>query len=254
MKKHLTTLAVLVIATALQLATSQPSFAADEQKTVLITGANRGLGLEFARQFSSKGYRVIATARNPAEAEELKALGVQVEALDVADTGSAEALAERLSGQAVDILINNAGIIGENARNLGELDVDKLHGSFAVNSLGPLRVTQALLGNLRQGKDKKIINISTIMASISGNNGGAYAYRSSKAALNMLGKSLAGELGREGFIVVMIHPGWVRTDMGGSAAPLSPEESIGAILSLIDRLKAEDNGRFLDYQGQTIAW
>jgi len=254
MKKHLTTLAVLVIATALQLATSQPSFAADEQKTVLITGANRGLGLEFARQFSSKGYRVIATARNPAEAEELKALGVQVEALDVADTGSAKALAARLAGQAVDILINNAGIIGENARNLGELDVDKLHGSFAINSLGPLRVTQALLENLRKGQAKKIINISTIMASISGNNGGAYAYRSSKAALNMLGKSLAGELGREGFIVVLIHPGWVRTDMGGSAAPLSPEESIGAILSLIDRLKAEDNGRFLDYQGQTIAW
>lgn len=221
---------------------------------MLITGANRGLGLEFARQFSQRGYQVIGTARNPAEAEELKALGVQVEALDVADTGSAKALAARLAGQAVDILINNAGIMGQNARNLGELDVDKLQESFAVNSLGPLRVTQALLENLRKGQAKKIINISTIMASISGNNGGAYAYRSSKAALNMLGKSLAGELGREGFIVVLIHPGWVRTDMGGSAAPLSPEESIGAILSLIDRLKAEDNGRFLDYQGQTIAW
>lgn len=254
MKKLFSNLAVLCIAATLQIAISQPTAAADEPKTVLITGANRGLGLEFAREFQARGYRVIGTARDPAAAEELKALGVRVEQLDVADTGSARALAGRLGGVAIDILINNAGVFGVNASSIEELEVDKLHEAFAVNSLGPLRVTQALLKNLRQGRDKKIINISTTMASISGNTGGAYAYRASKAALNMIGKSLAGDLGGEGFIVVMIHPGWVRTDMGGPTAPLSPEESIGAILKLIDGLKAADNGRFMDYQGQTLAW
>ena len=256
MKKHLTSFTTLVIAAALIFSTLQLSTAtaAEEQKTVLITGANRGLGLEFARKFQARGYQVIGTARDPAAAEELKALGVRVEQLDVADTGSARALAERLGGAGIDILINNAGIFGTNSRSLAELEVDKLNEAFAVNSIGPLRVTQALLENLRHGRDKKIINISTVMASISGNTGGVYAYHASKAALNSIGKSLAGELGREGFIVVMIHPGWVRTDMGGPTAPLSPEESIGAILKLIDGLKAEDNGRFMDYQGQTVPW
>lgn len=254
MRRYLISLLAAFLTTIPQLALLDAARAADEPKTVLITGANRGLGLEFAREFQARGYRVIGTARDPAAAEELKALGVRVEQLDVADTGSARALAGRLGGVAIDILINNAGVFGVNASSIEELEVDKLHEAFAVNSLGPLRVTQALLKNLRQGRDKKIINISTTMASISGNTGGAYAYRASKAALNMIGKSLAGDLGGEGFIVVMIHPGWVRTDMGGPTAPLSPEESIGAILKLIDGLKAADNGRFMDYQGQTLAW
>jgi NAD(P)-dependent dehydrogenase (short-subunit alcohol dehydrogenase family) len=256
MRRYLISLLAAFLTTIPQLALLDAARAADEPKTVLITGANRGLGLEFAREFHTRGYRVIGTARDPAAAEELKALGVRVEQLDVADTGSAKALASRLGDVAIDILINNAGIFGVNTPTLAELDVDKLHEAFTVNSIGPLRVTQALLKNLRQGHDKKIVNISTSMASISDNTdgGGNYAYRSSKAALNMIGKSLAGELGREDFIVVMIHPGWVRTDMGGPGAPLSPEESIGAILKLIDDLKAEDNGRFMDYKGQTMAW
>lgn len=254
MKQHLITMVAVCITGVALFAGLPLATAAGHSTTVLITGANRGLGLEFARQFSDKGYHVIATARNPGEADELRALGVQVEQLDVADTASVKALSGRLEGTAIDILINNAGISGHGARSFAELEIDKLAQSFQVNSLGPLRVTQALLENLRLGEKKKIISISTIMASISLNNGGAYGYRASKAALNTLHKSLAAELGREGFICVLFHPGWVKTDMGGESAPLSPEQSISSMITLIERLNDSQNGHFLDYQGETIPW
>jgi len=231
-----------------------PAAGAETRPTVLVTGANRGLGLEFARQYLAQGYHVIGTARDPAAAVELKQLGAQVEQLDVADTASARALAARLKGQPIDILINNAGISGHGARSFRDLDIDQLNLSFEVNSLGALRVTQALLANLQQGTEKKIVQISTIMASVQLNEGGAYGYRASKAALNMFNKSLAAELGRDGYTCVVVHPGWVRTDMGGESAPLSPEQSIKGLVALIDTLGTEQNGRFLDYQGKELPW
>jgi NAD(P)-dependent dehydrogenase (short-subunit alcohol dehydrogenase family) len=126
--------------------------------------------------------------------------------------------------------------------------------TFAVNTLGPLRVVQALLPNLRQGKRKTIVNMSSQLGSIENSNGGWYAYRASKAALNQINKSLGVELGRDGFICVVLHPGWVRTDMGGSGATYSPEESVSGLVAVIEKLQPADNGRFLDFKGNSIPW
>lgn len=228
--------------------------AAPESGTVLITGANRGLGFEFARQFKARGYHVIGTARKPDKAEALRKLGVQVEQLDVADDASARALAQRLAGRSIDILINNAGIIGAGARSFTDLDFTKMVQTYQINALGPMRVTQALYENLKQAKAPKIVNITSVMGSIGMNFGGGYDYRASKAALNMLSNTLAKELGKDGFICVVIHPGWVQTDMGGSNAPVTPKESISGMLAVIDGLDSTANGKFYDYSGKELPW
>ncbi|MDJ0653184.1 MAG: SDR family oxidoreductase [Xanthomonadales bacterium] len=222
--------------------------------TVLVTGANRGLGLEFARQFHERGYQVIGTARKPGSAEELKALGVRVEQLDVTDAGSVKALAERLSDLPIDILINNAGISGHGPASFLEHDFDQLGFTFEVNSLGPMRVTQALFPNLESGDAKKVVHITSRMGSIELNGGGYYGYRASKAALNMLNKSLSAELGAQGFVCVVLHPGWVQTDMGGPNATLTPQQSIAGMIRVIDGLDSASNGGFFDYQGEEIPW
>jgi NAD(P)-dependent dehydrogenase (short-subunit alcohol dehydrogenase family) len=221
--------------------------------TVLITGANRGLGLEFARQYSDAGWTVIGTARRPAEATELAALDVEVEQLDVTDQDSVDALAASLEGRAIDMLINNAGIFPR-VSEIGAVDSGAYAQTLMVNALGPVRVTQALLPNLRQGEQKRIINISSRLGSIEMNSGGFYGYRESKAALNMFTKTLATELGPEGFICLAIHPGWVRTDMGGPAADLSPEESVSEMRAVIDALTGDDNGMYRGYNGDPVAW
>lgn len=227
--------------------------AAEPQPTVLITGANRGIGLELARQMDAKGYRVIATAREPDQAQALHALKVRVEALDVTNADSVAALAKRLDGVAVDLLINNAGVGGQSG-GLSELDLDKFSRTFAVNSIGPMRVTQALLDNLAAGTGKKVIHISSIMASIESSWGGSYDYRASKTALNMLNKSLAIELGKKGFVCVALHPGWVKTRMGGESAPVELPDSVRGLLGVIEGLETADNGRFYDYQGKELPW
>ena len=231
-----------------------PISAAPEQGTVLITGANRGLGLEFAREFKARGYHVIGTARKPGQAQALRKLGVQVEQLDVADDTSARALGEKLKGQPIDILINNAGIIGSRSNSITDLDFNKMAYTYQVNALGPMRVTQALYKNLMQGKGRKIIDITSMMGSVSMNSGGAYDYRASKAALNMLTNTLAKELGKNGFICVVFHPGWVQTDMGGSSAPVTPRESISGMIKVIDGLTKASNGKFYDYTGKELSW
>ncbi|MCG8405292.1 MAG: SDR family oxidoreductase [Phycisphaerales bacterium] len=229
--------------------------------TYLITGANRGIGLEFAGQLAAKGISVIAGVRNPESAETLHGLNIPVETLDVANTVSVTAFAERLEGRPVDVLINNAGISATHAddpregRPLEQLKLDEMPRLFDVNSIGPVRVTQALLPNLRAGRRKVVVNISSNLGSITDNTeAGWYAYRASKAALNMLNRSMAIELGAEGFTCVVIHPGWVRTDMGGPEAPLSTKESVTGMLNVIDQLTTKDNGCFLDYHGQTMPW
>ncbi len=222
--------------------------------TVLITGANRGLGLEFARQFHKAGYQVIATARKPDAADKLNGLGVRVEQLDVADAASVSGLAERLGGQSIDILINNAGITAR-IRSLEDVDFSTIERIIQVNTLGPMRVTQALLGGLRKGDRKIIVNITSSMGSIERNTrGGGYGYRESKAALNMFTRTIAAELRPEGFRCITMSPGWVKTDMGGPNARLTPAESIAGMIKVIDGLTAQDSGEFFNHNGERMPW
>ena len=228
--------------------------ARDRQPTVVITGANRGLGLEFSRQFAAAGATVIATARRPEDAEDLRKLGVRIEQLDVADSASVKQFGARIGDLPVDILINNAGI-GSWLYRLEEVDADALERYFQVNTLGPMRVTQALLPSLRRGAGKTIVNITSELASLERNTrGAAYGYRESKAALNMFTRTLAAELRPEEFICVVISPGWVRTDMGGPQAAQSPNESIAGIIRVLRGLTPKDSGKFLDYRGEELPW
>jgi NAD(P)-dependent dehydrogenase (short-subunit alcohol dehydrogenase family) len=228
--------------------------AAQETRTVLVTGANRGLGLEFARQYIKAGWRVIGTARDPEEAVELDALGVRVMQLDVASQQSVDELAAALGGEPIDLLINNAGIFPRVGK-IAEIDFDDYNRTLAVNTVGPVRVTRALLPNLRSGKLKMIAGLSSNLGSIAENErGNFYGYRESKAALNMFTKTLAAELGPEGFTCVVLTPGWVQTDMGGPNATLTPEESIAGMKAVLDRLTPADNGTFWSYNGNPMPW
>lgn len=243
-----------ILAIALSLIVSFPSAVSASEGVVLVTGANRGIGLEFVQQLQAKGFDVIGTARKPATADELKATGARVEQLDVTDANSVAGMAERLDGVPIDILINNAGMLNRADSTLDTLDFEMMVRSFQVNSLGPLRVTQALLPNLRAGEAKAIVNITSQMGSIELSSGMAYSYRTSKTALNQINKIISVELADEGFINIVMHPGWVRTDMGGENATLSKTESVSGMLGVIDGLDAESNGRFFNYDGSEIPW
>ena len=223
-------------------------------RTVLITGANRGIGLELARQYTAAGWRVIGTARKPESAQELIALGADVIQLDVTDPSSTERLSREVGARPVDLLINNAGILPM-MPTLDGIDMDDYQRVMEVNALGPVRVTRAVLSKLRAGRLKVIVNISSNLGSIAGNtNGGFYGYRESKAALNMFTKSLAAELGPEGFTCIVLHPGWVRTDMGGPSAPTTVQESVLGIRRVIDGLSGSENGTFWSFVGEQLPW
>jgi len=222
--------------------------------TVLVTGANRGIGLELAGQLTAQGHQVIGTARKPAEATQLKALGVTVMQLDVIDPASVAALATALGDQPIDLLINNAGTGGQSPVSFPETDFERVKMTFDVNSIGPMRVTQALLPNLLAGEGKTVVHISSGMGSIAGNRGGYYGYRASKAALNMLNSSLALELREQGVTSVVLHPGWVQTRMGGPGAEITVEVSVAGMLKVISGLGLEQSGHFYDYQGNELPW
>jgi NAD(P)-dependent dehydrogenase (short-subunit alcohol dehydrogenase family) len=230
------------------------AWGADSKPTVLITGANRGIGLEFARQFVAKGYKVIGTARDPADAKDLSATADRVEPLDVTDAASVAALASRLQGVPIDILVNNAGVFDRKDVTIDKVDFVMMEQTFAVNTIGPLRVTQALLPNLRASKRRTIVSISSQLGSIEKSDGRWYAYRASKAALNQINKTLSAELAPEGFTCVVLHPGWVRTDMGGAGATYTPQESVRGLITVIEKLGPADNGRFYDFKGNPIPW
>lgn len=222
--------------------------------TWLITGASRGIGLEFVRQLAARGERVLATARDPAKAPELARLAAAVLPMEATDDRSVLALRDRLEGQAVDVLVNNAGVSSQ-TKNLAELTSESLLGVLHVNAAAPMVVTRAALPALRRGQRKLVVNISSQLGSITNNSGGStYGYRASKAALNMLTVCAANELRGEGFTCVAFHPGWVRTDMGGPEAPLTPERSVSSMLSAFDRLGPADSGRFLNYDGSPLPW
>jgi NAD(P)-dependent dehydrogenase (short-subunit alcohol dehydrogenase family) len=223
-------------------------------KTYVVTAANRGLGLELARQLAGRGDRVIGTARAPESATELAALDVQVEALDVAREDSIGRFGEAMAGEDIDVLINNAGI-GVNSKPLEDLEFAEMRQFFEINTIGPLSVARALLPGLRRGGDKKIINMTSRMGSIGDNtSGAAYSYRASKAALNMVTRSLANDLRSDGFVCLVLHPGWVQTRMGGGSAPVRPEDSVSGMLRVIDKASADANGGFYDFTGARVPW
>ncbi|MEM8682520.1 MAG: SDR family oxidoreductase [Pseudomonadota bacterium] len=247
---------LLVLAAVVFTCGTEISFAHDHtaSKTVVITGANRGIGLEFARQYASDGWTVIGTARSPDRADDLKGLDVEILQLDVTVPASVDAFAAALEGRSVDLLINNAGFLARGG-GIDDVEIDNYTQMLMVNSVGPVRVTQALMPQLREGQRKKVINITSQLASIAQNeSGGYYGYRESKTALNMFTRTLAAELGPEGFICVAVHPGWVQTDMGGAGATLTPEESVSSMRAVIDGLTADDNGEYRSYTGETVAW
>ena len=222
--------------------------------TIMITGASRGLGLEFARQFYNEEYRVIATCRNPKDAKELNEIGdIDVHSLDVTDDKSVATLADKLRGENIDILINNAGVIGQRD-GFGKLDYDIWAETMDTNVFGPMRVAEAFRDNVINSKKKQMIFITSRMGSITEAVPNAYVYRSSKAALNMAVKCLSAELGEQGLIAVLFHPGHVQTDMGGQAAPVTPQKSIEGMKNQIVALTHDDNGRFLSYDGHQIPW
>ena len=226
----------------------------DPPATILVTGANRGIGLALARYFHQKGFTVIATARKPSEALELKTIGVETLPLDITDPASIAALKSELTGRPIDIVLNNAGIKGHSATALDDLDIEQLKTTFDVNSLGALRVIQALMPNLKIGAQKTVVNMSSRMGSIADNTGGAIGYRASKAALNNFNKSLSIEFAQQGFVFVVLHPGWVRTDMTSDRATYSTDESAEALFRVITELSQGDNGHFYDLHGKSIAW
>jgi NAD(P)-dependent dehydrogenase (short-subunit alcohol dehydrogenase family) len=218
--------------------------------SALITGANRGIGLELARQLKARGDTVTAVCRQ--SSVELDALGVRIErGIDVADARSIEQLRARVGDQPLDLLINNAGILHH--ESLGSLEFDAMLRQFEVNALGPLRVTEALLPRL--GRGAKIALITSRMGSIADNgSGGAYGYRMSKSALNAAGVSLARDLAARGIAVVILHPGFVRTDMTGGNGMVEASESAAGLIARIDELTLENSGRFLHMNGEALPW
>jgi len=201
-------------------------------KTVLITGANRGIGLEHVRSFAAKGWQVFATARSPSDADELNALAkshagrFKVFAYDAVDSESAIALKSSLGDSPIDVLLANAGASTEKSQTFGSVDVDDTLNLIRVNSIAPIKLAEALAGNVARSERKVIAFQSSQLGSIGNSSGGRYAYRISKAALNMAAKCVAADLGSRGVIVVALHPGWVKTRMGGSSAPLTVEQSV----------------------------
>jgi NAD(P)-dependent dehydrogenase (short-subunit alcohol dehydrogenase family) len=226
--------------------------------TVLITGANRGIGLEFAKQYAAEGADVIACCRHPATADALNALAraaqFTVMPLDVTSPKSVAALKNALSGKPIDILINNAGVGGPRNEPHGSIDFDAWVETLKTNSVAPMLVSLALHDNLKVSKLKKLVTITSMMGSIAGHGGGAYAYRASKAAVNSVMHGLSKEWAKDGISIGIYHPGWVKTDMGGSSAPVTPQDSVKGLRAQIAKLSPANSGAYLDFHGKEIAW
>lgn len=227
-----------------------------DAQTVLITGANRGIGFALTKKMLAAGDRVLATCREPERATALNALAadnLRVLPLDVTSHQDTAALAKQLQGQRVDVLVNNAGIMSAR-QSLDDMDFSAWQAAFDVHVLAPFRLTMALRANLQLAHRPRVITISSQMGALQRQSMGAYAYRTSKAAANKLMQTLALELRADGIIACPVHPGWVRTDMGGAAADLGEDESADGLRRLIERLQMADSGRFWTWDGQEHPW
>jgi NAD(P)-dependent dehydrogenase (short-subunit alcohol dehydrogenase family) len=228
---------------------------------VLITGASRGLGFELAKQYAVEGWRVVACCRKPEDAIALKKLApsardmISVVAMDVADNDTVRNAALTLKDVVVDILINSAGIAGVPQQSTGKIDYASWARVLDVNTMGPLRVLEAFTDNLARSERRLVVTITSGMGSLADNtSGGSIAYRSSKAAVNMVMRSAAIDLAPRGITCVLINPGWVKTDMGGPDATLSPQQSVSAMRRLIETLGPNDSGKFYNYDGREYPW
>ncbi len=230
--------------------------------TLLITGANRGIGLEFCKQYAAAGWRVLACCREPGKADALIKLAakypdlIKVHALDVADHAQIEQLARTLAGETIDLLINNAGIYPAADRHgFGHTDYVEWMTAFNINTMAPLKMVEAFIGQIARSRLKRIVTLTSQMGSVDDNrSGGSYLYRSSKAAANMVMKSLAVDLQGQGITAVALHPGWVKTDMGGPNAMLGVEQSVADMRKVIDGLTLADTGKFIGNDGVVIPW
>ena len=229
--------------------------------SVLITSANRGLGLEFAVQYLAAQWQVYGACREPQAADKLQQLArkdpqrLRILAMDVTDAASVAAATERVGERGIDLLINSAGISGPSGQRTGRVDYGSWMQVLDVNTLGPMRVTEAFIEHLSRSERKLIVTITSGMGSIADNtSGGSIAYRSSKAAVNMAMRSAAIDLRSRGITCVLVNPGWVRTDMGGPNATLPVDASVSAMRALIERLGASQSGRFFNYDGREYPW
>lgn len=225
---------------------------------VLITGANRGIGLEFARQYAEAGWKVIACCRDLKQAADLQELAdtypdIKAYPLDVADFAAIEALAENLKGVKIDVLINNAGVYPHS--DLNHADPEQWLHAFKVNSMAPFKMAAAFTPHIAASSFKKLVTLSSKMGSLDDNtSGGSYIYRTSKVAANMVMKSLAIDLQAFGISVAVLHPGWVQTEMGGPGALIDTRTSVSGLRKVIEHLNLDNTGRFIAYDGKVINW
>ena len=236
--------------------------------TVLITGSSRGIGFELARQYAEQGWGVVATARNPGRAEQLQALGrrhdnVVIEELDVTDFAEIDALAERYRNVPIDVLINNAGILGDNDKQkFGSFDYTAFDAVMHVNTRGPIKMTEAFVDHVAASDQKKLMNISSAVGSIKLSFGGQTFYRASKAALNMSMRNISREMkrskdpNRKLLIFGLIDPGVVKTDFAKNVPVpmIEPEESAAAVMTVIENYTSRDSGKFFSYTGKQMPW
>ena len=228
-------------------------------ETWLVTGASRGIGLEMVKELLTQGHQVIAACRNPDGARDLWEIQSDYKSrfrylkLDVSSADSVAEFGAALKNETIDVLVNNAGVLKGAGESLENLDFDSVTKSFQVNTMGPVRVTQILMPCLQRAKSPRVINITSLMGSIADNgSGGYYGYRMSKAALNMFGACLSKEVAK--ITTLQIHPGWVKTDMGGLKAPTERRDSVLGMIAVIKGATIKDSGRFLDFRGKELPW
>lgn len=237
--------------------------------TILLTGAGRGLGLEFVRQYAADGWRVLACARDPDSSPELAAIAaasggrVTLHVLDVRDHAGIDALARGLAGTPIDVLLNNAGTMGRqlfsqlglNAQRFGASDYEDWIDVFRVNVLGPMKMAESFVEHVAASEQKKIVTLTSVIGSVGSNTaGGLYAYRSTKSAANSIMKSMSIDLKARGIIAAPLHPGWARTDMGGPKATVDPRDSVTGVRRVIAALTPERAGHFIQWDGQELPW
>lgn len=228
---------------------------------ILITGANRGLGLEFCKQYAQENWNVIACCREPEKATALTKLAnefsnISVLPLDVSNLNHIDQFAKQLDGTAIDVLLNNAGIYGDESEYaFGNLNYEQWQKNMTVNVFAPVKLTEAFLPHLQRGEQKKVVSISSLMGSITDNgSGGSILYRSSKTALNSAMKSIAIDVQQKKIAVLILHPGWVKTDMGGSNAPMEISDSVTKMRETIANFTLEQSGEFLRFDGSKLPW